>query len=70
MSNYIAQLGKIQNGRDEVVVFATEEGFKLIITTKFKRTECDDLFDSDHVARELEHRGYSQSFIDVVLSML
>ena len=69
MSNYIAKLGKIQNGRDEVVVYATEEGFKLVFTTKFKRTECD-LFDSDHVARELEHLGYSKSYIDVILSML
>jgi hypothetical protein len=69
MSNYIAKLGKIQNGRDEVVVFATEEGFKLTFTSKFKRSECD-LLDSDHVARELEYLGYSKSFIDVILSML
>jgi hypothetical protein len=69
MSNYIAQLGKIENGRDKVVVFATEEGFKLVFTSNGIRKECD-LLDSDHVARELKHLGYSNSFIDVVLSML
>lgn len=69
MSNYIAQLGKIEMGKDKVVVYATEEGFKLIFTSNVKRTECD-LLDSDHVARELKHLGYSNSFIDVVLSML
>jgi len=70
MSNYIAQLGKIENGKDKVVVYATEEGFKLTFTSNGVRKECDDLLDSDHVARELKHLGYSESFIDVVLSML
>jgi hypothetical protein len=69
MSNYIAQLGKIENGKDKVVVFATEEGFKLTFTSNGIRKECD-LLDSDHVARELEYLGYSESYIDVILSML
>ena len=69
MSNYIAQLGKIENGKDKVVVFATEEGFKLVFTSNGIRKECD-LLDSDHVARELEYLGYSESYIDVILSML
>lgn len=69
-------LGQIEKGKDnKVMVYATKEGFKLVFTSFYNnRTECDrsecDLLDSDHVSRELEHLGYSQSFIDVVLSML
>ena len=46
-------------------------GFKLVFNPndKTKRKECN-LLDGDHVARELEHLGYSQSFINVVLTML
>lgn len=69
-------LGQIEKGRDnKVVVYGTKEGFKLVFTSfSNNRTECDrkecNLLDGDHVARELEHLGYSNSFIDVVLSML
>ena len=69
-------LGQIEKGRDnKVAVYGTKEGFKLVFTFFYNdRTECDrkecNLLDGDHVARELEHLGYSQSFIDVILSML
>ena len=69
-------LGQIEKGKDnKVAVYGTKKGFKLVFTSfSNNRTECDrkecDLLDGDHVARELEHLGYSQSFIDVILSML
>ena len=64
-------LGQIEKGKDKVIVFGTKEGFKLVFNPndKTKRKECN-LLDGDHIARELEHLGYSQSFIDVVLTML
>ena len=69
-------LGQIEKGRNnKVAVYGTKEGFKLVFTSFYNnRTECNrkecNLLDADHVARELEYLGYSQSFIDVVLSML
>ena len=62
-------LGQIEKGKDKVVVCGTKEGFSLTFISNDKRSVCE-LLDSDHVARELEHLGYSQSFINVVLSML
>lgn len=62
-------LGQIEKGQDKVIVFGTKEGFLLTITSNDKRSVCN-LLDGDHIARELEYRGYSQSFIDVVLTML
>jgi hypothetical protein len=66
MSTY---LGQIEKGNDKVMVYGTKEGFKLIFNSNGNIIQCD-LFDSDHVARELEHLGYSESFINVILSML
>jgi hypothetical protein len=62
-------LGQIEKGKDKVMVYGTEEGFKLIFNSNGNIIQCD-LFDSDHISRELEHIGYSQSFIDVILTML
>jgi hypothetical protein len=62
-------LGQIEKGNDRLSVYGTQEGFKLIFNSNGNISQCD-LFDSDHVARELEHLGYSQPYIDVILSML
>jgi hypothetical protein len=66
MNTYLGQI-EIMHGK--VMAYATKEGFKLIFNSNGNIIQCD-LLDSEHVARELEHRGYSKSFIDVVLTML
>ena len=63
-------LGKIEIGKDKVVVLANSKGFVLCFYSNNERLSRCELLDSDHVARELEHLGYSESFIDVILSML
>jgi hypothetical protein len=67
MNTYLGQIEKGKNNKVEV--YATKEGFKLIFNYNGNVSECD-LLDSDHIARELKHLGYYQSFIDVILSML
>jgi hypothetical protein len=62
-------LGQIEKGNDKVMVYATKEGFKLIFNSNGNISQCD-LFDADHIARELEDNGYSISFINIILSML
>ena len=62
-------LGQIEKGDDRLSVYGTQEGFKLIFNSNDKKSECD-LLDGDHVARELQHLGYPESYIDVILSML
>jgi len=62
-------LGQIEKGNDRLSVYGTQEGFKLIFNFNGKKSECD-LLDGDHVARELKYLGYSDSYIDVILSML
>jgi hypothetical protein len=63
-------LGKIEIGKDKVVVLANSKGFVLCFYSNNERLSRCELLDADHVARELEYLGYSKSFIDVVLSML
>lgn len=63
-------LGQIENGNDKLSVYGTQEGYTLKI---FKNNEFLfqwELFDSDHVARELRYRKFNESYIDVILSML
>jgi len=62
-------LGQIEIGNEKVIVYANDKGYLLTIYSNDKRVDCQ-LLDTEHTARELEHRGYSQSFIDVILSML
>jgi len=63
-------LGKIEIGKDKVVVLANSKGFVLCFYSNNERLARCELLDSDHVARELQHRGFTESFIDVILSML
>jgi len=63
-------LGQIEKGNDRLSVYGTQEGYTLKI---FKNNEFLfewELFDSEHVERELRHRGFIESYIDVIVSML
>jgi len=63
-------LGQIEKGLSKVMVYYNDNGYLLTFYSNGNKLAYCELLDSDHTARELEHRGYSQSFIDVILSML
>jgi len=63
-------LGQIENGKHKVMVYSNDNGYVLTFHTNGNQLSYLELFDDDHIIRELRHLGYLQSFIDVVLSML
>jgi hypothetical protein len=63
-------LGQIEKGIDKVVVYYTEYGYEIDFFSNDNLMANCELYDDDHVWRELEHRGYKKSFRKVILSML
>jgi hypothetical protein len=67
MNNY---LGQIEKGMSKVMVYYNDNGYVLVFYSNQNKMSYCELLDSDHVARELKHNNYSESFINVILSML
>jgi|688.fasta_scaffold833063_1 hypothetical protein len=63
-------LGQIEQGLSKVMVYYNDYGYVLTFHSNGNQMSYCELLDADHVARELEHNNYSESFIDVILSML
>jgi hypothetical protein len=65
---------------DKILVFAfwnenakdyeMGSGYLIEFYDREKLVVTCELFDNDHVYRELKHRGFKKSFIKVILSML
>jgi hypothetical protein len=63
-------LGQIEQGLSKVMVYSNDYGYVLTFHSNGNEVSYCELLDADHIARELEHNNYTNSFIDVILSML
>ncbi len=63
-------LGQVEKGIDKVMVYYNEAGYEIDFFSNDNLMANCELYDDDHVLRELEHRGYKKSFRKVILSML
>ena len=63
-------LGQIEKGIEKVVVYYSDYGYEIDFFSNDNLMANCELYDDDHVWRELKHRGYKKSFRKVILSML